>query len=208
MMPDALGRATTNTNPNSRIALQSDRLGKPWRISDAGIKFIAVCESGVLNGTYKGLPVVEGMILQVYLDSKGNPTVGLGHFVLPSDHLGVGDRITVERATEFAKNDFSEAESAINLRIKVPLNQHEYDALVSIAINAGVGGGIARLVDKVNAGGYSKLPAFIRPYRANGIEWRRKLEARLFETGNYDAAHEASHRATHNAHHQDSNGHH
>lgn len=207
-MPDALGSATTNTDPNSCVNLQSGRLCKPWSISDDGIKFIAVCESGVLNGTYKGMPVQDGLILQVYLDSKGNPTVGLGHLVVPSDHLKVGDKITVERARELSKKNFSEAESAVNRRIHVPLNQHEYDALVSIAFNAGPAGGIAHLVDKVNTGEYSKLPAYIRPYRANGIEWRRNLEARLFETGNYDATHESSHKAPHNAHHKGGHGHH
>lgn len=207
-MPDALGSATTNTNPNSCVNLQSERLCKPWQISDDGIKFIAVCESGVLNGTYMGLPVVDGMILQVYLDSKGNPTVGLGHLVIPSDHLKVGDTITVERARELAKNNFAEAESAVNRRINVPLNQHEYDSLVSVAFNAGPGGGAAKLVDKVNTGEYSKLPAFIRLYRAHEIEWRRNLEARLFETGNYDATHESNHAASHKGHHKGSHGHH
>lgn len=205
-MSDALGTALTNTDPNSCVNLQSNRLCKPWAISESGVRFIAVLESGVLNGTYMGLPVVDGMILEVYNDSKGNPTVGLGHLVVPEDHLKVGEKITIERALELAKNNFAESESAINRRIKVPVSQQEYDALVSIAINAGPGGGIANLVDKVNAGEYSRLPAYIKMYRAHGIEWRRVLEARLFETGNYDATHEASHKASSKGHHK--GGHH
>ncbi|WP_083380097.1 glycoside hydrolase family protein [Paraburkholderia fungorum] len=85
--------------------------------------------------------------------------------------------------------NFSEAESAINRRIRVPLHQYEYDALVSMAFNAGSGQGIASLVGKVNSGQYDDLPSYIRGYRAGGIEWRRALEARLFKTGNYDARH-------------------
>jgi lysozyme len=205
-MSKALGSATTNTDPNSCVNVQSDRLCKPWTISDNGVQFVAVLESGVLNGTYKGLPVVDGMILEVYNDSKGNPTVGLGHLVVPGDKLKVGDKITVERARELAKNDFEVSESAINRRVKVPLNQQEYDALVSIAINAGSGGGISGIVDKVNSGEYSKLSDYIKTYRAHGIEWRRALEARLFETGNYNATHEASQKTNNKDHHKP--GHH
>ncbi|SDR40801.1 hypothetical protein SAMN05443245_5617 [Paraburkholderia fungorum] len=97
-MPDALATALTNTNPNSSVSAQTERLSKPWKLSDDGVAFMAVCESGVMNGTYMGLPVIDGMILKVYLDSKGFPTVGFGHKVIPSDHLHVGDTISVERA--------------------------------------------------------------------------------------------------------------
>ncbi|SMG21012.1 lysozyme [Paraburkholderia susongensis] len=103
-MPDALATAVTNTNPNSCIEASCDRYGKPWKLSDDGIRFMAVCESGVLNGTYMGMPVVDGMILKVYVDNKGYPTVAFGHKVLPSDHLHVGDTISVERARELKKN--------------------------------------------------------------------------------------------------------
>jgi len=188
-MPDALAIAVTNTDPNSCVHVQCPRFGKPWKLSNDGIAFMAVCESGVLNGTYMGLPVVDGMILKVYVDSNGYPTVGFGHKVTPSDHLHVGDTISVEHARELAQNNFYECESAINRRIRVPLYQYEYDALVSMAFNAGPGHGIADLVDKVNTGEYASLPRYIRTYRARGIEWRRALEARLFETGNYDARH-------------------
>ncbi|CAM2173789.1 lysozyme [Paraburkholderia sacchari] len=188
-MPDALATAITNTNPDSCVYVQTDRLCKPWRISNDGIVFMAVCESGVLNGTFMGMPVVDGMILKVYIDSKGNPTVGFGHKVLPSDNLRVGDTISVERARELSQSNLDEASRAINRRVRVPLYQYEFDALASIAFNAGAGGGIAALVEKVNTGQYGELPAYIRTYRAGGIEWRRALEARLFKTGNYDARH-------------------
>lgn len=40
----------------------------------------------------------EGERLTVYPDSLGNPTVGIGHKVLPADNLRVGDTITPERS--------------------------------------------------------------------------------------------------------------
>lgn len=36
----------------------------------------------------------EGQSLTVYLDSRGIPTVGIGHRVVPTDRLAVGDAIT------------------------------------------------------------------------------------------------------------------
>jgi lysozyme len=88
-MPDALGTAATNTDPNSSVTLQSARLGKPWRLSTDGYAFMAVLESGVVNGTHKGLPVVDGFIVQVYNDGYDIPTVGFGHKVLPQDNLKI-----------------------------------------------------------------------------------------------------------------------
>ena len=47
----------------------------------------------------------EGKRYDVYLDSVGKPTVGIGHLVLPEDKLKVGDRVTDEQiATWFAKD--------------------------------------------------------------------------------------------------------
>lgn len=187
----------TNPTPESVHGAASERKARDWTLSDEGIRFIATLESGVINGSYKGMPVTDGMILQVYNDSKGNPTVGLGHLVVPSDHLTVGETISVQRARDLAKHDLSVSESALNRRIRVPLKQNEYDALVSIAFNAGSGTGIARLVDRVNEGDYAALPNYIQSYRSRGIEWRRGLESRLFEAGNYDGQHQSSHKPTH-----------
>ncbi|WP_322052240.1 glycoside hydrolase family protein [Paraburkholderia bannensis] len=188
-MPDAIATSVTNTNPNSCVYVQTERLCKPWNISNDGLAFMSVCESGILNGTYKGMPVVDGMILEVYIDSKGYPTVGFGHKVLPEDNLHVGDTISVDRARQLSKKNLHEATSAVNRRIHVPLMQYEFDALASIALNAGGGGGFAGISTEVNKGVYANIPAFIRTYRAGGIAWRRALEARLFGSANYDATH-------------------
>lgn len=40
----------------------------------------------------------EGLSLEVYLDTKGLPTVGVGHLVLPCDNLKVGDVISQEQS--------------------------------------------------------------------------------------------------------------
>jgi lysozyme len=186
---EPLATVTTNTSVNSTAVVTTPRLGKPWKLSDTGLRFISVCESGILNGTFRGKPVIDGMILQVYDDGRGNPTVGLGHFVVPEDGLGLGDLISVERAREFARRDIRVMEDAVNRRIHIPLYQHEYDALVSIVFNAGPGAGMTGLANRMNAGDYAGMSNFILTYRASGLEWRRRLESRLFAQGNYDAGH-------------------
>ena len=54
----------------------------------------------------------EGVRTKVYLDSRGKPTVGIGHLVTPADNLKVGDEITDQQVSEFFKKDSAAALSA------------------------------------------------------------------------------------------------
>lgn len=47
----------------------------------------------------------EGCKGRVYLDSRGKPTVGIGHLVTPDDNLKVGDNISDERIERFFEED-------------------------------------------------------------------------------------------------------
>ena len=58
----------------------------------------------------------EGFRLCVYADSKGLPTVGYGHLVLPEDALCIGDHITVGQADSYFNQDIHTAKyDAMNL---------------------------------------------------------------------------------------------
>jgi len=87
----------------------------------------------------KQLKYLEGERLKVYIDQAGYPTVGVGHKVLPQDNLKIGDTITPLQSGKFLKQDLQNAERAIKMGVKVPLNQNQYDALVSFIFNVGVG---------------------------------------------------------------------
>lgn len=180
----------TNTTTDSVKAGSTTRLGKPWKVSEKLLPFLGTWENGVMNGkNFAHQMVTNGFILQVYNDSKGLPTVGCGHLVVEADKLKLGKKITEERAKELLKSDLARAESAVNRNIKVPLHQHEYDALVSLAFNTG-GGGASKLFAAVNAGKYESIPATIENYRTGGgNEGRRASEAELFKSGVYDASH-------------------
>jgi len=56
----------------------------------------------------------EGRRNDVYKDSLGKSTVGIGHLVVPSDHLKVGDRITDEQVTSLFEKDTAPALRAAN----------------------------------------------------------------------------------------------
>ncbi|MBS1140761.1 MAG: glycoside hydrolase family 24 [Proteobacteria bacterium] len=180
----------TNTTPNSKKPGNTDRLAKPWRVSEKLLSFLGIWENGVENGkNFAKQQVTDGFILTVYNDSRKLPTVGCGHLVTTEDKLKVGDKITKEKAQELLKNDLKIAENAINNKTKVPLFQYEYDALVSIAFNTGATGA-SKLIDKVNEGEYNLVPDEIEKYRTGGgNKGRRASEAKLFKTGVYDATH-------------------
>jgi len=198
-MTQPLATAITNTNPNSCVTVQTNRLGKPWHLSTNGYTFMAVLESGVLNGTYQGKPVVDGFIVEVYDDGYGFPTVGFGHRVVPGDNLVIGDVISVQRARNFFQSNLHPIEQAINHDVRVPLYQYEYDALVSILFNTGPyphqgdpwypESRSKHLASFLNQGQYNQMGNIIRTFIAGHVTWRRRLEAKLFETGVYDAHH-------------------
>jgi lysozyme len=197
---EPLAIALTNTDPYSSVTAYTERLGKPWHLSQSGYTFIAVLESGIVNGTnYLGLPVVDGFIVKVYDDGFGIPTVGLGHKVLAQDNLHLGDIITVQRARDFFRVNLRPIEVAINRDVNVPLYQYEYDALVSVLFNSGPGrregdpwypeSRSHYLASFPNRGEYSRMRDVIRGFVAHRVPTRRQIEARLFDTGNYDASH-------------------
>lgn len=81
----------------------------------------------------------EGVRQKVYLDAVGKPTVGVGHLVLPQDNLKVGDVITNERVDQLLRQDIKIAEDAVSALVTVPLNQNQFNALVSLVFNIGTG---------------------------------------------------------------------
>lgn len=76
----------------------------------------------------------EKLRLVAYLPTPDDVwTIGWGHT------LGVkkGDKITKEQAQEFFIQDKQWAEDAVNQKVKVPLTQEQFDALVSLVFNIG-----------------------------------------------------------------------
>ncbi|MEW4447667.1 lysozyme [Qipengyuania sp. JC766] len=82
----------------------------------------------------------EGMELTVYSSVIGNPLVGAGHLVLPDEGLRIGDTITKDHAMRLLRQDAEKAAQGVRELVgDMPLYQHEFDALVDLAYNVGIG---------------------------------------------------------------------
>ncbi len=137
------------------------------------------------------LAVHEGIVPFPYLDSEGIWTVGIGHtagagFPDPSI-LPRGQRIDMIELLGWFRRDLRMFEDRVRRAVKVPLAQHEFDALVSFDFNTG-GVHQAALTRFLNQGDrVSAAEAFLNWMRPASLAGRRREEKRLFETGQYPA---------------------
>ncbi|EBT2561378.1 lysozyme [Salmonella enterica] len=80
----------------------------------------------------------EGERLKAYPDSRGMPTIGVGHTgKVDGNPVVSGMIITAEKSSELLKEDLLWVEDAISSLVRVPLNQNQYDALCSLIFNIG-----------------------------------------------------------------------
>ena len=77
----------------------------------------------------------EGCRLTAYQDQRGIWTCGYGH----TAGVTSSTICTQEEADAWLQLDLHTAESAVNRLVKVPLNQNQFDALVSLTYNIGQG---------------------------------------------------------------------
>jgi lysozyme len=101
----------------------------------------------------------EGCVLKPYQDTKGVWTDGWGntHGVVPN-----GPPISQEKADADFVRHLEVFEKSVNDCVKVPLKQHQFDALVSFAYNVGKNalafgnsGGPSSILRALNAGDYA-----------------------------------------------------
>jgi lysozyme len=163
------------------------------------------------NGNISGsglnfIGIHEGLRLNLYNDPAGHATIGYGHLV----HLGsingsepadLKDGITQAEALSLLGTDASKFVNTVKTYVKVPLQQHQFDALVSFAFNVGAGyyndinnrdGFIGSdLLIQLNAGNYNNVPGEMKRWVNGGgvvlpgLVNRRNDEANLFTNGTY-----------------------
>ena len=135
----------------------------------------------------------EGVVPGPYLDVKDVWTFGIGHTAaagppdpaqmargMPAD-LDVG----IREAFRFFRADLAAYEAEVLRAVRVPLEPHEFDALVSFHYNTG---GIAKaaLTLHLNAGNrVAAAAAFMGWLRPATIRSRREAERDLFAKGIY-----------------------
>lgn len=98
----------------------------------------------------------EGARNEAYADSRGIPTIGVGH-TGPEVHLGL-KWTTVQVDAQLAM-DLTHFEQVVSVAVKVPLTQGQFDALVSLAFNIGaVAFAASTLVKRLNANDMAGVP--------------------------------------------------
>ncbi|WP_029297152.1 lysozyme [Chryseobacterium hispalense] len=129
----------------------------------------------------------EGFSSRPYLDSAGIPTIGYGNTYYPGGKkVTMKDpSITKERGAELFSSLLPAYEKIVNNKIKVPLTQNQFDALVSHTYNTGGSDTLFSLINK-KADPETIKDWFISRYTTaggkvlNGLIRRRKTEADLF----------------------------
>ena len=96
----------------------------------------------------------EGKRLVAYDDGVGVWTIGFGTTIYPNGiRVKKGDTCTEAQAKAYMSHDLKKFEQAVNSSVTIPLNQNQFDALVSLAYNIGTGAfNKSTLVKKLNAG--------------------------------------------------------
>jgi lysozyme len=84
----------------------------------------------------KLIKMSEGLFLHTYLCPAGIQTIGYGH---TGPDVKMGMTITDEQATALLVKDLKHFEDAVTKYVKVPLNENEFSALVSLSYNIGEG---------------------------------------------------------------------
>jgi|ERR1035437_1003961 lysozyme len=140
----------------------------------------------------KGLQLIasfEGLSLKPYLDSAKVPTIGIGTILYPNGKaVSMSDpEITKEQAEQYLEWEINQKTTSVNKMVAVPINQNQFDALVSFAYNLGVGAlHGSTLLKLLNAGDTSgAAEQFLVWDKANGqvsagLLRRRQAERSLF----------------------------
>lgn len=130
----------------------------------------------------------EGCKLKAYQDSVGVWTIGYG-WTQPVDGVRIkpGMEINLPTAERLLKCGVVQYEQGVTQLLKSPVNQNQFDALVSFAYNLGLRSlSASTLLTKLNAGDYSgAAKEFLRWNKAGGkvlagLTRRREAEKALF----------------------------
>jgi lysozyme len=129
----------------------------------------------------------EGCVLHIYKDVGGIETIGWGHRVRPEEIAEFRNGITQEQADALFLNDAKKKENSVNDLIFFPLNQGQFDALVSFTFNLGRKNlEQSTLRRMVNEGRIEEAAReferwiYINRIPSNGLRRRRKTESLMF----------------------------
>lgn len=142
----------------------------------------------------------EGIVRSRYKDSVGVWTIGVGHTaaaggINPATYSGT---LRMDEVVDLLRKDIAKYEAAVSKVVKVPLKQHEFDAIVSWHFNTGAVA-TATWIKKLNAGDRAGALKGLMDWRKPPeIIPRRTAERDLFKTGVYPPPYANVYPADHN----------
>lgn len=150
------------------------------KISNNGLAIVQAFE-GCLKS-------VGGGKFKPYVCPAGVLTIGWGHTNHHGRQFKAGDIWTQAECDAQLVEDMKGFEAAVTRRVKTPILQHQFDALVSFTYNCGEGNLLkSTLLKKVNAGDFAGAAAEFHKWTRGGGQMlpglvrRRKAEALLFQ---------------------------
>ncbi len=128
----------------------------------------------------------ESLRLEAYICPAGKTTIGYGHLIAPWENY---KKITKQQALKILEIDVSVIAARIKKFITTPLNQYQFDSLVSLAYNIGTNAFIkSKLLQYVNQRKYKKAAdefdkwIYANGKKLNGLKKRRSIEKIVFQT--------------------------
>jgi len=150
------------------------------------------------NKFYDFLTSVEGKYKQVYLDSGGESTIGIGHLLTLSERRSgkiiIGKTtveyrhgLTEQQVMDLCQQDIRDVVNVINQSVIVTLSQNQFSALVSFVFNVGDEGfRRSTLLRLLNQGRFIDIPTQLRRWKYDngqviqGLINRREKEIQLW----------------------------
>lgn len=130
----------------------------------------------------------EGLYLHTYDDGTGVLTIGYGHTTAAGAPKVVkGQTITEAQADEILSDDLGKVEVSVNNLVRVPINQNQFDALVSFQFNTGALGK-SSVLKKLNVNDFEGAANALLLYNQGGgkvmagLTRRRQAEKTMFLT--------------------------
>jgi lysozyme len=125
----------------------------------------------------------EGCELEAYQCSANVWTIGYGH----TQGIKEGDVCTQEDADRMLEEDLEEFEGYVQEAVNVPLEQHEFDALVAWTYNLGPSNlRSSTMLKRLNDSNFDQVPSEMRRWNKaggkvlDGLVRRREAESLLF----------------------------
>ena len=136
--------------------------------------------SNIMNISDEGFDIIkkfEGCELEAYKCAAGVLTIGYGH----TKDVQEGDKWTEEKAEFMLWRELEEEyEHYVNSLVTVPMNQCQFDALVSWVYNLGPANlKSSTLLKTLNLGNYNGVPEQIMRWNKATVDGERKVLAGL-----------------------------